>query len=115
MAESKTILVVGTYDTKDDELNFIGDVIREQGGRVVSMDVSVLGNPTKPTDYSKHDVTREVSKSIEDVMDSEDENMAMQIMANGASLLAARLYNEGVFDGVILPVSYTHLTLPTKA
>ena len=52
----KTILVVGTFDTKDDELNFLTGVICDQGGHVVTMDVSVLGDPSNPTDYSKHDV-----------------------------------------------------------
>ena len=98
----KTILVIGTYDTKDDELGFLSGVIRDQGGRVVTMDVSVLGNPSQPTDYSKHDVAEEGGSSIQDAIDSGDENLAMQIMAKGASLLATRLYNEGKFDGMIV-------------
>ena len=40
---NKTILVIGTYDTKDDELGFLAEVIQAQGGQVVTMDVSVLG------------------------------------------------------------------------
>ena len=52
----KTILVIGTYDTKDEELGFLSGVIRDQGGKVVTMDVSVLGSPSQPADYSKHDV-----------------------------------------------------------
>lgn len=98
----KTILVIGTYDTKDDELGFLSGVIRDQGGRIVTMDVSVLGNPSQPTDYSKHDVAEEGGSSIQDAIDSSDENLAMQIMAKGASLLATRLYNEGKFDGMIV-------------
>jgi len=98
----KTILVIGTYDTKDDELGYLADVIRDQGGRVVSMDVSVLGDPSRPTEYSKHDVAAEGGSSIQTAIDSGDENHAMQIMAQGASLLAARLHREGVFDGVIV-------------
>ena len=98
----KTILIVGTYDTKDDELGFLAGVIRDQGGKVVTMDVSVLGDPTHPTDYSKHDVAKEASSTITAVIESEDENHAMQIMARGASLLASRLYHENRFDGVIL-------------
>ena len=62
---NKTILVIGTYDTKDDELGFLADVIRAQGGLVVTMDVSVLGDPSKPTECSKHDVAREGGSSIE--------------------------------------------------
>ena len=97
----KTILVIGTYDTKDDELKFLADVIRKQGGQVVTMDVSVLGDPSKPTDYSKHDVAREGGNSIEAALASGSENLAMQIMAKGAALLTARLFTEGQFDGLI--------------
>ncbi len=98
----KTILVIGTYDTKDDELGFLAGVIRDQGGHVVTMDVSVLGDPSKPTDYSKHQVAEEGGSSIEAAIASGDENHAMQIMANGAALLTARLYAEGKFDGMIV-------------
>ncbi len=98
----KTILVIGTYDTKDDELGYLAGVIRDQGGRVVTMDVSVLGDPSRPADYSKHDVAAEDGSTIQAAIDSGDENHAMQIMARGASLLSARLHNEGVFDGMIM-------------
>lgn len=98
----KTILVIGTFDTKDDELNFLSDVIRNQGGRVVTMDVSVLGDPKLPTDYSKHDVAGAGGSTIEAAIASGDENHAMQIMASGAAALTARLYAEGGFDGMIV-------------
>jgi uncharacterized protein (UPF0261 family) len=98
----KTILVIGTYDTKDDELAFLADVIREQGGNVVTMDVSVLGDPSSPTDYSKHDVAQEGGSSIKAAIASGDENKAMQIMAAGAGLLTARLYASGKFDGMVV-------------
>ncbi|MEK0164291.1 Tm-1-like ATP-binding domain-containing protein [Phaeobacter sp. A36a-5a] len=98
----KTILVVGTYDTKDDELGFLASVIGDQGGRVLTMDVSVLGDPSTPTDYSKHDVAEAGGSSIRAAIDSGDENTAMQIMAHGASLLTARLHRMAAFDGVIV-------------
>ena len=99
---NKTILVIGTYDTKDDELGFLADVIRAQGGLVVTMDVSVLGDPSKPTECSKHDVAQEGGSSIEAAIASGNENHAMQIMAKGAALLTARLFAEGRFDGMIV-------------
>ena len=97
-----TILVVGTYDTKDDELNYIADVIRAQGGAVATMDISVLGDPSAPCDYSKHDVAEAGGSSIQAAIDSGDENTAMQIMAQGSAALALKLYREGVFDGLIV-------------
>lgn len=98
----RTILVAGTWDTKNDELNYIAQVIRSQGGSVVSMDVSVLGEPSLPVDISKHDVAAAAGSSIDAAIATEDENEAMQIMARGSALLAARLHTEGRIDGAIV-------------
>lgn len=102
MSQDKTILVVGTYDTKDDELNYMCECIRGQGGNVLSMDISVLGDPSEPTDYSKHAVAEEGGSSIQAAIDSGDENTAMQIMARGGAALALRLYREGKVHGVVV-------------
>jgi uncharacterized protein (UPF0261 family) len=101
MAETKTILVIGTYDTKDQELTFVADCIRRLGGAVVSMDVSVLGDPSQPTDISKHDVAAAAGRTIQDVIDAGDENLAMQSMAEGAARLTAELQAAGRIDGMI--------------
>lgn len=98
----KTILIIGTYDTKFDELNYLAQIVRQQGGTVLTMDVSVLGDPGEPLDYSKHDAAEEGGSSIKAAIASGDENQAMQIMARGAALLTARLHAEGRFDGMIV-------------
>ncbi|QFT59570.1 hypothetical protein FIU94_12115 [Sulfitobacter sp. THAF37] len=98
----RTILVVGTYDTKDDELTYIADVIRAQGGGALCMDVSVLGDPARPADISKHQVAEAGGHSIADAIDSGDENTAMQIMAKGAAAEALRLQQAGRIHGVIV-------------
>lgn len=102
MSADRTILLVGTYDTKDDELTYLGEVIRAQGGGVLRMDVSVLGDPSEPTEVSKHQVAEAGGHSIAEAIDSGDENVAMQIMAKGAALMAARLQAEGQVDGVLV-------------
>ncbi|MEM7317485.1 MAG: Tm-1-like ATP-binding domain-containing protein [Pseudomonadota bacterium] len=98
----KTILIAGTYDTKDDELHYLADVIRNQGGAVLTMDVSVLGDPSQPTDVSKHEVAVAGNSSIQSAIDSGDENTAMQIMARGSAAKALELYRAGRIDGVIV-------------
>jgi uncharacterized protein (UPF0261 family) len=97
-----TILVAGTWDTKDAELGYMRDVIIGQGGRVLTMDVSVLGDPSAPTDVSKHQVAEAAGSSIAAAIAAEDENTAMQIMAAGSATLAARLHAEGRIHGVIV-------------
>ena len=97
----KTILIVGTYDTKDDELAYLANCIRGQGGGVLTMDVSVLGDPSHPCDISKHQVAEAGGSSIQAAIDSGDENTAMQIMAKGAAKLTKQLFDQGKFDGVV--------------
>lgn len=99
---AKTILIAGTYDTKDDELHYLAEVIHGQGGKVLSMDVSVLGDPSRPTDVSKHEVAQAAGSSIQAAIESGDENTAMQIMGAGAAAKALELYQAGRIDGAIV-------------
>jgi uncharacterized protein (UPF0261 family) len=98
----KTILIVGTYDTKDDELAYMASRIAAMNGDVLTMDVSVLGDPSTPCDISKHAVAEAAGSSIQAAVDSGDENQAMQIMAAGAARLAAELHAAGKMDGVVV-------------
>lgn len=97
----KTILIIGTHDTKSPELDFLLACIESQGGRTMTMDVSVLGDPPRPTHISKHEVAEAAGSSIEIATRSQDENEAMQIMAAGAARLVSKLYAEGKIHGMI--------------
>ena len=77
MAGRKTILVIGTYDTKADELAYLASRIAALGGGVLTMDVSVLGDPPSPTDFSKHAVAAEAGSTIEAVIASGENGLVM--------------------------------------
>ena len=96
------ILVIGTGDTKSDELTYMRECISTAGGHAVMMDVSVLHDPKFKPDYSKHDVAQEAGVTIDVVINSGDENSAMALMADGASKLARRLYDEGKVDAALI-------------
>ena len=98
---TKVILLVGTYDTKQDELDFLAGVITQAGGRVLKMDVSVLGDTEVAVDLSKHDVAAAAGMDIPSIIAYEDENPAMQVMARGAAKLASEAHLAGWFDGVL--------------
>lgn len=101
MTDAKTILVIGTYDTKSEELRYLQERIESQGGTVLSMDVSVLGDPPRPVDFSKHQVADAGGSSIAAAIATGDENAAMQIMAAGAAKIAADLEAAGRIDGMV--------------
>ncbi len=98
----RTILVVGTYDTKNPELAYMAERIRTLGGGVLTMDIGVLGEPTAPVDYSRRDVAAAGGSSIGAAVEAGHENAAMQIMAKGASALAADLHRQGKFHGIVI-------------
>ena len=98
---TNVILLVGTYDTKQDELDFLAGVITQAGGRVLKMDVSVLGDTEVTVDLSKHDVAAAAGMDIPSIIAYEDENPAMQAMARGAAKLASGAHLAGRFDGVL--------------
>ncbi len=96
------ILLIGTGDTKSDEMLFMRGCIEGAGGIAVMMDVSVLGDPDFTPDHSRHDVAAAAETTIEGVINSGDENSAMALMAAGASKLARRLYDEGKSDAALI-------------
>ena len=101
MSTAKTILIIGTYDTKSDELRYLQERIESDGGQTLTMDVSVLGDPPTPTSIAKHEVAEAAGSSIAAAIESGDENTAMQIMAEGSSALARDLHDQGRIDGMV--------------
>ncbi|TGQ74406.1 MAG: UPF0261 family protein [Mesorhizobium sp.] len=100
-AQTPRILVIGTGDTKADELLFMRECIEASGGLAVMMDVSVLGDPPYSPDHDKHAVARAVDVTIADIVSSGDENTAMTLMAGGAVQLVRKLHRNGEIDAFI--------------
>ncbi|HZD25863.1 MAG TPA: Tm-1-like ATP-binding domain-containing protein [Alphaproteobacteria bacterium] len=101
MHRSPRILVIGTGDTKADELEFMRGRVGEAGGVPLMLDVSVLGDPPYAPEYDKHAVAAAADTTIPEIIASGDENSAMTLMAAGAARLARRLHDEGAIDGVL--------------
>ncbi|OJX79178.1 Tm-1-like ATP-binding domain-containing protein [Mesorhizobium sp. 65-26] len=101
-ARTPSILVIGTGDTKSDELQFMAAIIRDAGGVPVMMDVSILGDPPYQPEYSRHDVAAAAGTTIEAIATSGDENSAMALMSRGAAELARSLNEAGQVDGMIV-------------
>lgn len=95
------ILIVGTADTKADELLFMKQCVEEGGGRAAIMDVGVLGKPRFAPEFPNTEVAAAAGTTIEAIAALGDENAAMTKMAEGAVALALRLYREGQMHGLL--------------
>ena len=103
MADTKTprILIIGTGDTKADELLFMRGRVEAAGGIGVMLDVSILGDPPYQAEHDKHAVAAAAGTTIEEIAASGDENTAMSAMARGAVALTSELQAKGAIDGMI--------------
>ena len=98
---TKTILVIGTFDTKADELAYLIDRIKAQGGAVLAMDVSILGQAKIPVDVTKHQVAAAADTTIDALIALGEEGEAFTRMSAGAALLTRQLHAQGRFHGMI--------------
>jgi uncharacterized protein (UPF0261 family) len=101
MIKEPRILVVGTGDTKADELLFMRDRIARAGGVPVMMDVGILADPPYCPDHDRYAVAVAAGATIETIAAVGDENAAMTAMALGASRLAHELHESGEIDAFI--------------
>ena len=101
MSSTHSILIIGTADTKADELLFIRQCIEKEGGRGLIMDVGVLGVPAFKPEFSNRDIAAAADTTIEAIAALGDENAAMTKMAQGAVALTMRLYREGKVNGLL--------------
>lgn len=95
------ILLVGTVDTKSDEIAFLRESVAHCGGTALVMDVGVLGRGGFTPDILNTEVAAAAGVTLQQVMETGDENTSMKLMADGAALIASQWYLEGRFDGLL--------------
>lgn len=97
-----TILLIGTADTKADELTFLRAEIEALGHFALIMDVGVLGAPAVTPDIDNERVAEAAGLSLSAVAALGEENLAMQKMAQGAARVAADMALRDRIDGVLV-------------
>jgi uncharacterized protein (UPF0261 family) len=94
-----TVLLIGTLDTKGDELAFVRERLRDAGVDVLVADAGTGG----PPHGIEPDITREAlaAEVGADVSTLTDRGAAVGTMADAAAALARRLHADGRVDGVL--------------
>lgn len=96
------ILLIGSLDTKGEELAFVRDLIVARGHKMLVMDTGVLGDPAGLTpDVSAGEVANAGGSSLEALRATRDRGQAVEVMIDGVQNLVPELYGQGKFDGVL--------------
>jgi uncharacterized protein (UPF0261 family) len=98
---TKTILVLGTLDTKGVEIAFLKQRIELSGCRATIMDVGILGQPATPADITREDVARAAGQTLDQIKRLPNRKRIIGAMTQRAIEKAKVLHSSGGFDGVV--------------
>ena len=95
------VVIVGTLDTKGEEIGFARDVLEAQGVDVHVVDVGVMGDPEFDPDTTANEVAEAAGTTLDALREAGDRGEAIEAMGEGASAVGTRLHDEGRLDGVL--------------
>lgn len=99
----KTILLVGTFDTKGVEYAYVRDLIEQRGHRVLLMDASVSADPppSLTPEVGAAQVAEAGGGDLLMLRRRGNRNEALLVMARGCVVLAQKLFAQKRFNGVL--------------
>jgi uncharacterized protein (UPF0261 family) len=98
---AKTIALIGTLDTKGEEIAFLRSLIRTRGHRAIIMDTGILGKPFLQADISREEISRNGGEDIDTLKEKGDEAFAQRIMAAGLKKIILSLAESKEIHGLL--------------
>jgi len=98
----RTILLVGTMDTKEEELLFCRDLIIRRGFKVLLLDAGILKDPQTPPDVTRQEVARAAGVvDLTSLLATGDKGKCIETMIMGVTLKTQELLRQGAFHGIL--------------
>lgn len=98
----KNIAIIGTLDTKGQELQYLRQSIVRQGYQCTMIDCGVRqGAVPVEAEFSHEAVAEAAGTSISELLAKNDVANALDAMGRGAARIVSQLYHRGEIDGVI--------------
>lgn len=95
------IAIIGTLDTKGNEVAFLRDTIIQLGHKPIVIDPGILGQPPIPADITRQAIAEAGGESLKALLARKDKAHAQEVMIRGLVKVVSRLYAEGGFAGVV--------------
>ncbi len=97
----KTIVILGTLDTKGDEVWYIDQLLRNKGYKTIKIDPGILGEVPFKAEITREEVAEAAGTSLSNVVAMGDEGDAILAMATGAAAIIQGLHSRGEMDGIV--------------
>jgi uncharacterized protein (UPF0261 family) len=97
----KTILLIATLDTKEEEALFLKECMESEGFRVLLLDAGILSPPRVKPDFGQTDVAERGGTPLATLIAGGDKRECTMNMVRGAERITKELYEQGRIHGVI--------------
>ncbi len=98
----KTILMIGSFDTKAEDYAFVRDLIAARGHAVLALNTGVLGTTDRfPVDVEADKVAANGGGDLAALRDKQDRGEAIKVMCLGAAAVTTEMYAQGRFDAML--------------
>ncbi len=95
------ILIIGTFDTKAEELKFVRDQILSRSRKARTLDAGILRPSPSFVDISNETVAAAGGKPLPELVHQRDRGQAVAVMARGAAKVTRELFDQGEILGII--------------
>jgi len=100
--QRRSVLILGTLDTKSQEIQYLRDRVLESGLGAIVLDNGVLGEPQGIVpDIEARETARAAGTTLEEVRKKPSRGEAIDEMIKGCKVLVRKLYDEGRIHGAI--------------
>lgn len=97
----KKVLLIATFDTKEDEALFLKKRIEARGVSVMTMDTGILAPARTPVDIDQQQVALSGGVRLQEIVATGDKGKCILNMVRGAEIICKALYDQGRIQGVI--------------
>lgn len=97
----KTILLIATHDTKEEEASYLKRCIESNGVSVTVMDTGILAPPKGRVEISQDEVAKRGGMSLKEALATGDKRECTEVMCRGAERIARELYDQGRIQGIV--------------
>ncbi|HZZ81947.1 MAG TPA: Tm-1-like ATP-binding domain-containing protein [Gemmataceae bacterium] len=95
------IILLGTFDTKGVEFQFVRDLLPARGLKTLTIDAGVMGPPAFAPDVPREQIYAAAGTSLAAVVKANDRGKAVELAARGAAKLVSDLHQQGKVDGIL--------------
>ena len=96
----KTVVLVGTLDTKGVEYEFARNRFQKAGIKTILINAGIIGTSPIPSDITNEQVALAGSSDLQTLKNKNDRGFAVSVMTKGVNQIVQDLYKRGELDAI---------------